>query len=128
VPDPTRTRWQIEVLFKLSKSHRRAHGWRSVNPWRILTEVYVTPLAVRLRNWPTLVGCWHYPDRSLIKAAQIIQARAVALAAAFDAYDGLCHALQSVARGLAAIARLTKCRATPSTTQHLLARTAEPLA
>jgi hypothetical protein len=123
-----RARWQIEVLFKRWKSHQRVDEWRSANPWRILTEVYAKLLAVLLQHWLVLVGCWQYPDRSLIKAAQAVQAHATALAAAFDAYGGLCHALQSVARCLAAAARLTKRQTAPSTTQRLLALTAETLA
>jgi hypothetical protein len=123
-----RARWQIELLFKRWKSHQRVDEWRSANPWRILTEVYAKLLAVLLQHWLVLVGCWQYPDRSLIKAAQAVQAHATALAAAFDAYGGLCHALQSVARCLAAAARLTKRQTAPSTTQRLLALTAETLA
>ncbi len=123
-----RARWQIELLFKRWKSHQRVDAWRSANPWRILTEVYAKLLAVLLQHWFVLVGCWQYPDRSLLKAAQTIQAHATALAAAFDAYGGLCLALQAVARGLVATERLTKRRAAPSTTQLLLALTAETLA
>ena len=123
-----RARWQIELLFKLWKGHQRVDAWRSANPWRILTAVYAKLLAVLLQHWLVLVGCWQYPDRSLVKAAQSIQAHATALAAAFDAHGALCHALQAVARGLAATARLTKRRTAPTTAQRLLALTAETLA
>jgi len=30
-----RARWQVELLFKLWKSHMRVDEWRSQNPWRI---------------------------------------------------------------------------------------------
>lgn len=123
-----RARWQIEVLFKLWKSHQRVDEWRSANPWRILTEVYAKLLAVLLQHWLTLIGCWQYPDRSLVKAAQAIQAHATALAAAFGAQGALCHALQAVARSLAATARRTKRRTAPATAHRLLALTAETLA
>jgi IS4 transposase len=36
----TRVRWQIELLFKLWKSHGRVDEWRTTNPERILCEVY----------------------------------------------------------------------------------------
>ncbi len=123
-----RARWQIELLFKLWKSHLRVDEWRSANPWRILTEVYAKLLAALVQHWLMLAGCWHQPDRSLGKAAQAIQAHAPHLAAAFEAYPQLCHALQTVARCLAAAGRLNKRRAAPSTTQLLLALDAEPLA
>jgi len=34
-------RWQIELLFKLWKSHAKLDTSRSCNPWRILTEIYI---------------------------------------------------------------------------------------
>lgn len=123
-----RARWQVELLFKLWKSHLRVDEWRSANPWRILTEVYAKLLAALVQHWLVLVGCWHHPDRSLPKAAQAIQAHAAHLAATFDAYPGLCQALQTVARCLAAAARLNTRQTAPSTAQLLLALDPEPLA
>lgn len=123
-----RARWQIELLFKLWKSHLRVDEWRSANPWRILTEVYAKLLAALVQHWLVLVGCWHQPDRSLGKAAHAIQAHAPHLAAAFDAYPQLCQALQTVARCLAAAGRLAKRQDAPSTSQLLLALDAESLA
>ena len=35
-----RVRWQIELLFKLFKSHTQVDTWQSQKPWRILCEVY----------------------------------------------------------------------------------------
>jgi len=115
-----RARWQIARLFKLWKGHLRVDKWRSANPWRILTEVYAKLLAALVLHWLTLVGCWHHPDRSLVKAAQAIQAHAAHLAAGFDAHAPLCRALQAVVRSLA-VGHLDKRRAAPSTTQLLLA-------
>jgi hypothetical protein len=123
-----RARWQIELLFKLWKSHLRVDEWRSANPWRILTEVYAKLLAALVQHWLILVGCWHAPDRSLVKAAQVLQAHAPHLAATFAAYPQLCHALHTVARCLAAAGRLNKRPAAPSTTQLLLALDAASLA
>ncbi|MFN8515714.1 MAG: IS4 family transposase [Chloroflexia bacterium] len=123
-----RARWQIELLFKLWKSHLRVDEWRSANPWRILTEVYAKLLAALVQHWLVLVGCWHQPDRSLVKAAQAIQAHAPHLAAVFDTHPGLCQALHIVARCLAAAGRLNKRQPAPSTTQLLLALDAEALA
>lgn len=122
-----RARWQIELLFKLWKGHLRVDEWRSANPWRILTEVYAKLLAALVQHWLVLVGCWHYPDRSLVKAAQAIQAHALLLAAGFAAAPQLRHALHTVARCLAA-GRLNARQAAPSTIQRLLALDAEPLA
>ncbi len=122
-----RARWQIELLFKLWKSHHRVDEWRTANPWRILTEVYAKLLAVIVQHWLMLVGCWHLPDRSAVKAAQAIQGHALHLAAVFDEHSRLCHALQTVGRCLA-VGRLNKRKATPATVQLLLALEAEGLA
>ena len=122
-----RARWQIALRFTLWTSHQRVDEWRSTNPWRILTEVYAQLLAVLVQQWLVLVGCWHAPDRSLVKAAQAIQAHALHLAAAFDACPRLGQALQTVARGLAA-GRLNSRKTAPSTLQLLLALDAEALA
>ena len=56
--------------------------WRSQKPWRILCEVYAKLLAMLIQHWLMLVGCWAYPDRSLLKASRTIQAHAGALASA----------------------------------------------
>ncbi len=123
-----RARWQIELLFKLWKGHQRVDEWRSANPWRLLTEVFAKLVAAMVQHWLVLVGCWRYPDRSLTRAAQAIQAHAPQLAAGFAAYPQLCHALHTVARCLAAVGRLNARKTAPSTAQLLLALDAEDLA
>ena len=114
-----RARWQIELLFKLWKSHQRLDEWRSAKPWRILTEIYANLLAALVQHWLTLVGCWHHPDRSLLKAAQAIQAHALHLATAFAERPRLCQALHVVTRCLAACGCLNPRKAAPSTAQLL---------
>jgi hypothetical protein len=75
-----RTRWQIELLFKLWKSHGQIDRWRSEQPWRVLCEVYAKLLAMVVLHWVLLVSCWQYPNRSLMKAAQTVQQHAMVLA------------------------------------------------
>lgn len=123
-----RARWQIELLFKLWKGQLRVDEWRSVAPWRILTEVYAKLLAALIQHWLVLVGCWHHPDRSLLHAARAIQAHAPHLATTFADAPRLCQALDSIARALDRAARLTRRRAAPPTVQLLLALDPSPLA
>lgn len=75
-----RARWQIELLFKLWKSHGHIDESRSAKPWRVLCEVYAKLLAMVVQHWLLLVGCWAYPDRSLVKAAQTVRTFALSLA------------------------------------------------
>ena len=116
-----RARWQIELLFKLWKSHHALDEWRTANPWRILTEVYAKLIAVIVQQWLILVSCWRYPDRSLVKAAQALQAHALHLAATIDRFDAVCQALAIVVRCLTACGRLARRKTMPSTAHRLLA-------
>jgi hypothetical protein len=68
-----KVRWQIELLFKLWKSHLSLDQWTSQNPWRILTEVYAKILIALLFHWTLLSDFWKHPNRSLVKAFQAFQ-------------------------------------------------------
>ena len=121
-------RWQVELLFKLWKSHNHIDEWRTGKPWRVLCEVYAKLLAVIIQHWLTLVGCWWRPDRSLVRAAQLLQAHALSLAAAMGVYDHLCQLIHRLAPILARTCRMTRRRSAPVTFQALLALEAEALA
>ena len=114
-----RMRWQIELLFKLWKSHGRVDESRSTKPWRILCEVYAKLLAMLVQHWVFLVSCWAYPDRSLTKAAQTVQKHALHLASAFGSVQRL-GALLTVKRCLAAGCRMNRRKKHPNTYQLLL--------
>lgn len=117
----TRVRWQIELLFKLWKSHGQVNEWRSHNPWRILCEVYAKLLGQLVQHWLILIGCWECPDRSLVKAAQTIRKHVLHLASAWRDPQALERALAVVQRCLAQVGRLNKRRLAPSTAHRLAA-------
>ncbi len=117
-----RARWQIELLFKLWKSHGQVDEWRSAQPWRILCEVYAKLLAMIVQHWVLLVGCWHQPNRSLVKAAQTVQGYAMALLSALGkSPERVTEILVEVHRCLLRTARLNSRKKKPSTYQLLLA-------
>lgn len=119
-----RVRWQIELLFKLWKSHGRIDQSRSTKPWRILCEVYAKLLAMVVQHWFLLVSCWHTPDRSLFRAAQTVQKLGLALAGNLHDPAGLTATIAIIQRCLASGCRLDKRRGRPSTYQRLLATAA----
>lgn len=116
-----RVRWQIELLFKLWKSHGHLDRSRSTQPWRVLCEVYAKLLALVVQHWIVVTSLWAYPDRSGVKAAQTIRKHALHLASAFvQGVKALCQALTIVQRTLAAGCRLNKRKQAPCTFQLLL--------
>ena len=110
----------MELLFKLWKSHGRVDESRSAKPWRVLCEVYAKLLAMVVQHWLILTGCWAYPDRSLVKAAQTIRKHALAMASVFGSPSRLRAALRVITRCLAAGCRLNRRKACPNTYQLLL--------
>ncbi len=115
-----RARWQIELLFKLWKSHGQIDESRSRKPWRVLTEVCAKLLAMVVQHWLLLTGCWTYPDRSLVKAAQTVRQHALHLASALSCPTLLGRAIGVIHRCLAAGCRLNRRKTKPNTYQLLL--------
>jgi Transposase DDE domain len=115
-----RARWQVELLFKLWKSHGHIDESRSGKPWRVLCEVYAKLLAMVVQHWLLLTGCWAYPDRSLVKAAQTVRLHALHLASALACAESLEDVIALIHRCLAAGCRLNRRKKKPNTYQLLL--------
>lgn len=115
-----RARWQIELLFKLWKTHGRIDESRSQKPWRMLCEVYAKLLAMLVQHWLVLVSCWIYPDRSVRKAAHTVQHHALHLASVLPSCRRLSEALAVIQRCLAVGCRINKRKTAPHTYQLLL--------
>lgn len=115
-----RTRWQIELLFKLWKSEGRLDESRSQKPWRMLCEVYAKLLMLVVQHWMLLTSCWCYPDRSLTKAVQTIRKQAFHLAAVFFSFSRICEVLTLLQQSLLSGCRINKRRVKPHHYQLLL--------
>jgi hypothetical protein len=115
-----RVRWQVELLFKLWKSHIHIDEWRSQNPWRILCEIYAKLIASVIMHWIFLIDWAQYPDRSLFKAAQAVQKLAIPMVHALRNQDRLVEVLNLFRSCLHAACRLDRRRTQPATFQLLL--------
>jgi len=116
-----RVRWQIELLFKLWKSHGQIDAWRSGKPWRIACELYAKLIAMVLQHWLLLLGSWCFPDHSLVKAAQTVRTYVPLLISALAGYLALTIPLTQIQRCLQAGCRVNRRRQHPTTSQLLLA-------
>jgi hypothetical protein len=116
-----RARWQIELLFKLWKSHGHLTDSRSHKTWRRVCEIFAKLLALLIQHWLFLVTCWRCPNRSLVRAAQFVRQFALPLAVACDSPAHLATTIRRLADGLAAGATIDSRRRSPGTWQLLAA-------
>ena len=75
-----RCRGPLELCWKLWKQVGKVDTWRSAKPYRILTEIYAKLLGCLITHWLTLLECWQAPNRSMVKARQVVQWMAPVLA------------------------------------------------
>lgn len=111
-------RWQIELLFKLWKQDGQIDEWRSTKRWRILCEVYAKLAAMVLQHWLIELGCWHDPQRSLVKAAQVVRREAGQLMVAIR--EGRVEpVVRQIMKCMRSGCRIDKRKQFPSTVQRL---------
>jgi hypothetical protein len=115
-----RARWQLELLFKLWKTHGQLERSRSAQPTRVLCEVYAKLLALLIQHWALVRGCWAVPNRSLVQAAATVRRFALVLATSVHRLPRLVEALTRLVDTLAAGCRMSRRRRQPSTWQLLL--------
>jgi hypothetical protein len=113
-------RWQIELLFKLWKSHGQLDQSHSANPDRILCELYAKLLALLIQHWLLVATCWSFPDRSLTKAVQTLRTFIQTIADQLQHLSALCATLQRLQDCLSYGCRTDKRRKEPSTCQLLI--------
>lgn len=112
-------RWQIELLFKLWKSHSKLGHSNSANPWRRLCELYAKLLIVMIQHWIFLTGLWHIPERSLVKGGQMIKEQAARLAACFNNLHTLTQLLREFTERFQIGCRQNSRKTRPNTWRQL---------
>jgi hypothetical protein len=113
-------RWQIELLFKLWKSHVFLGVSRSKNPYRILCEVYTKLLIALIQHWFFLTGCWQNPFRSLVKASQVVKAQGSRFASCLKDLNLLIDFLEELAKRFQRGCSVNKRKKKPSSAQKLI--------
>jgi len=114
-----RVRWQIELLFKLWKTHHKLAESNSKNPYRVLSEFYVKLLVVLIQHWIILSGSWNNENRSLVKATQLIKDQAARFAKAVNNKEELIVFLDELFTYFSHGCSLNKRKKHPNTAQLL---------
>ncbi len=115
-----RARWQIELLFKLWKDEGKIDEWRSKNPWRILCEVYAKLIAMVMQHWMLLLGTWHDPHRSLVKASAVVRRYALSFLEVLMGQRTMASVAHKLTQVMQSGCRLNTRSAHPNTSQLLL--------
>jgi hypothetical protein len=115
-----RARWQIELLFKLWKSHNRlAERETDTTPERQMAVLYAKLIGVIVQHWLLLTATWTDTRRSLRKAARVVREWIVLIGEVLDHRPRLRRLLDRLAAALANTARVTRRRKHPSLFQLL---------
>ena len=78
-----RLRWQIELLFKLWKSHVKVLDSRSADPIRQQCEGYAKLIAAIVQHWIVLASEWSFLETRSLDALRIIRDHTILLLQAF---------------------------------------------
>lgn len=116
-----RTRWQIELMFKLWKSHNHlaASPERSTGVER-MALFWAKLIGVVLQHWLLLTSTWAEPRRSPWKAARVIRDWIVTLTGVLDDIERLTRTLEAMAVTIGTIAKKKRRSKRPSSFQLLL--------
>ncbi len=82
-----RMRWQIELLFKLWKSHVKVLHSRSADPIRQQCEGYAKLMGAIVQHWLLLVSDWSFLETSPVDALRIVRNHTNLLLRAFHKPD-----------------------------------------
>jgi hypothetical protein len=116
-----RTRWQIELMFKLWKSHNHLAAYRDT--WTSVERMalfWAKLIGVVLQHWLLLTSNLVDPSRSPWKAARVVRDWTVALIRAWDNAEELIRTLEDMVLTIGRIAQRKRQSKRPSQFQLLL--------
>jgi Transposase DDE domain len=116
-----RARWQIELMFKLWKSHNHLAASRA--EWSAVERMamfWAKLIGVVVQHWLLLASIWSDPRRSHWKAARVIRQWIVTLTRALGDFDHLSGVLEEMTAAIRAVARQKLQKKRPSSSQLLM--------
>jgi hypothetical protein len=116
-----RSRWQIELLFKLWKSHGGLECSQGQRAARVLCERYAKLIGLVVQHWLLLASAGSSLTWSWTKAARRVRRQAVALGQALPTVAALVEVLGRLSRRIQRHCALRERQQEPTTYQLLLA-------
>ena len=110
-----RTRWQIELLFKLWKSHNHVGRCRkNAPPHEELAILWAKLIGVLIQHWFLLLAGWHDERRSLWKLAKAFREWVTALIGVINEHEQLVSIIRKIQSHLAHVVPIRKRKNKPS--------------
>ena len=108
----------MELLEKLWKQQAQVDEWHTRDRWRKVCELYVKLLGVPLQHWLIVL----YPQRSLVKLAQVVRDTGWTLMEALAGFRSFRSAMRLIQRRMQAGCQMNTRRKHPNSAQLLQAQ------